>query len=67
LDPLLGSNLGVLSSSSFLDAITGYEVAISELYFQTYFAFIIKLALFVIFFGCFAGVSEQLNCTEMLV
>ena len=32
VDPLLASNLYVLSSS-FLDAITGYEVAISELYF----------------------------------
>jgi hypothetical protein len=59
LDPLLGSNSWVLSSSSFLDAITVYKMAISELYFQTCFAFIIKLALFVTSFGCFIGVSEQ--------
>jgi len=44
LDSLLGSNLCGLSSSSILDDITGYKVAISELYFQTCFAFIIELA-----------------------
>jgi type IV secretory pathway TrbL component len=50
LDPPLGSNSWVLSSSSSLDTITGYKMAISELYFQTCFAFVIELVLFVIFF-----------------
>ena len=67
LDPLLSSNLCIISFSSFLDAIKGYKMAISELYFQTFFALVIKLGFFVIFFYCFAGISEQLNCTEMLV
>jgi hypothetical protein len=40
LDPLLSSNLCVLSASSFLDDITtGFKLAISELYFQILFCF----------------------------